>query len=85
MRGLKFCSFDYATNMSERLSLGWREDVPCLKSCFQAWFFEKGVLETLISCLRFLHIYSCVVLVGVGDTQTQQQLEVRLQALSFSF
>lgn len=31
----------------------------CLKSRLQAWFFEKGVLETLIFCLKFTHIFLC--------------------------
>ncbi len=57
----------------------------CLKSCFQAWFSKKGVLETLISCLRFLHIYSCVVLQEMGTHKHNNNLRYVSKLYPFPF
>jgi hypothetical protein len=54
----KLCPFGPVASMNEKMFLGWKEYRIVLESHFQAWFLEKHVLETLISSLRFFHIYS---------------------------
>ncbi len=67
LKEFELCPFGPTTSMSEKMCLEWKEKKTMLEIPLPILVFWKSVLETLISCLRFLHIYSCVlVLVGSG-------------------
>jgi hypothetical protein len=46
LKGFELSPFGLATSLNEKCVLSEEATKLCFESCFQAWLFEKGVLET---------------------------------------